>query len=198
MSPSKPKALNLAKLHAALRAKHADAPSYITLRRWASDGRLVKAQIPGDGKKARAQYGLREVERIFHLRSKGRSPPPGIAQISEDATDEVNTLGAGNAMSEQLTDAVRVLTVQLADQDLKLSKLLDGIRALDFVRVAMMAKYDAVTANQAEVIDALRARLKAAETTADFHRMSLRIGAQLGTLADRVDLVQATLQTQRP
>lgn len=191
--------LDLQKIQQVLRDKHgSDSPSYATLRRWASDGKLISAEKQHGDPKRRALYAVPEVERIWL--SSGRAKK-SIAVKKRAAMSEVVSFNqalkeapsgaeaqllAINSKMDTLFDSVASLLTKVREQDEILRTCVSSTASLAAVRAMLMNKYDAADALKNQVIDQLRARLKDAEKISDIDRISMKLGIQLGTLSAKV------------
>ena len=202
---------DLQKTQQVLRAKYGfDAPSYVTLRRWASDRKLVSAERQTGNPKRRALYSVPEVERIWL--SSGRVKKLNIDKIEKlekragqfkiESSDQAQPgapasvdahLQEINDRMELLFDSVATLLARVGEQGEMLKTCVSATTGLAAVRATLMTKYDAADALRSQLVDQLRARLKDAEKTSDFDRISLKIGIQLANLFDKV----SELQTER-
>jgi hypothetical protein len=202
---------DLQKTQKILREKYGfDAPSYVTLRRWASDRKLVSAERQTENPKRRALYSVPEVERIWL--SSGRVKKLNIDKIEklekragQNETESSDQAQPGAAASvdahlleisnkmELLFDSVATLLSRVGEQEEMLKTCVSATVGLAAARATLMTKYDAADALKGQLVDQLRARIKDAEKTSEFDRLNLKISIQLSNLFDKV----SDLQTER-
>lgn len=206
--------MDLLKAQKALRDKYGyDAPSYATLRRWVAEGKLISALRASENGKGRALYSVLEIERIclgtgrakkFKLSQQDQlalnagqngGGEDASAQHSSIALDAPSMLGEINSRLELLFDSVAALLARSSEQDALIRICINGITRLDAVRTNLMLKYDATATAQHEVIEQLRARVKEQEKISDFERITLKIGAQLSHLSEKVSSLQSAVAT---
>lgn len=200
---------DLQKTQKVLRDKYGfDAPSYVTLRRWASDRKLVSAERQNGDPKRRALYSVPEVERIWL--SSGRAKKLNIDKIEklekragQNETESSDQAQPGapssvdanmleiNTKMELLFDSVATLLARVGDQDAMLKTCVSATTGLAAVRATLMTKYDAADALKSQLVDQLRARLNDAEKNSDFDKIGMKIGVQLSHLFDRVSELKA-------
>ncbi len=177
-----------------------DAPSYMTLRRWAEAEKLAVAERTstdqegeGDTEQRRKIYSTAAVERFFLQTSLGKKLTDSMARERSSqntkADDQIRqgdeSIG-GAAMGLLMDTLAQILKVQ-AEQSVVLQECKTGLNRLESLRTNLMLKYDAQTTNQAEIIEGLRAQVKSTSKSVDLEQSILRLGILVGRVKDSID-----------
>lgn len=193
--------VDLLKCQKWLREKYgADAPSYMTLRRWAEADKLTSAERvstdAGEGAASgqkRKMYSTAAVERYFLQTPQGQKltdslikerTTPSKSTTADNRPDEKHVDGAAlELVMDTLTHIVRVQT----EQSKTLQDCMTGLSRLESLKTNLMLKYDAQVANQADIIEGLRTKLASVGKSVDLEQSILRLGILVSRVKDSVD-----------
>jgi hypothetical protein len=206
LSTSK-KVLDLSGIYAEMKTAYGyDAPSYMTLRRWAAKGLLTSSErlLNEDNPQKRKFYSLSAVVKIFlarplvkknstSLRGSSKSilvetepsKIDGESQLTGEAfSASPKSMSELNSRMELILDSVAVLSNLVSEQGKVLTQLVDGVARIDAVRKMLMNKYDASSASQSEINEMLRNKAKTLEKGVDVERAILQLSGRIGQLTD--------------
>ena len=176
----------------------AAAPAYVTLRRWADQGKLRSAERPGQGSSKRMLYSVRAIEKIVLSKTLPRNPKPSSDRLDAETNSGNLVVNASsseiNSRLDLIEDGMAIVVAKLEHMIAKLEQLEKpvkecgtGVQNLEAVRRTMMLKYEAQNSSYVETIADLKSRLKTTTRGDDgSHELAL-MRAQLSRLTDSVN-----------
>lgn len=155
----------------------ANAPSYVTLRRWAEGGRLASARVPNSGG-IRPLYAPKRLLDIF---------TSWALEARQDQDTEPEDLKPFGRRMDQVEERLAELAaIQRQTQEM-LNSVLVEVKRLDGIRTSLMLKYDAEHENDRRTIEELRDRLKqvaAPDSERALNKLQITLSQMRDTLND--------------
>lgn len=168
----------LASLQAHLKSTFANPPSLPTVKRWAAAGQLQAAHVTRLSNRAsRSDQGGEAKPRPRYDRAKAIAAIQDIWNL--DQTPQRNDPNQGTAPPAgpvaqadlgPIVQGLQAVAAQAAANTRALEAISQSVAQLSGVRTMLMSKYDAVNAQQSQIIEALRKRVADSESNASLAR----------------------------
>lgn len=172
-------AIRLKYLHEkAQQALGESAPSYISIKRLSAKGAFEFLDEPQILDLLRSRFGNRsKPDKPNGSVSHGPSTPPTLAATDSPGIDAATIL-------MQVLSKLNALDARLERYEKQVDSLQAAASQLGAVRNTLMAKYDAVSSNQIQAIEALRAHKKDLDRVEGLNMEITRLRGQIQRLVD--------------